>query len=438
MILKNKLINAINKSSLLRRFTQAVVFGIGGSIGSRALLMLSSVIISRILGQELFGQFSMINSTVTLFVTFSAMGISATLTRYVALYRSDIKKIGELIGSLSLVVSLMALVMSIFMFLFSSNLSVLVSGTSILGSYFKITSVTIFVSAIGSIQHSILLGMEKYRITARVEIIRCFIYVLVAFFLTRKYGLNGAIISLLVSEVIKLLMMSYENKKFYKQSSIRYRIKFDSEIIKIIYMFTIPSFLSSLLVLPVNWINNSILARSMGFSELAIFSIALQWMTIVTYIPAQMSQVKPIYTDLFSKRKFDSLKKMFLNITMFTAGLSIPIIIIMISFSGTILDFYGEGYNKGSLTFSLLMIVAFLIILQAQVGTILESIGKVWYGLVLNSIWSVVITLTFYSLREYGSVGYALAYCLSYVLHNVLSFILLYYLWRKKEKLNFE
>lgn len=128
----NDLKTRINSSNLLKRISKVIIYGIGGSIGSRALMMLSGIIVSRFLGREYFGQFSMINSTVTLFVTFSGVGIAATLTRYVSLYRNSPEKLGNIIGTLSTFVGSLSIIMMIFVFVFSEDLSFSLSSTDVL------------------------------------------------------------------------------------------------------------------------------------------------------------------------------------------------------------------------------------------------------------------------------------------------------------------
>jgi O-antigen/teichoic acid export membrane protein len=41
---------------------KAILYGIGGSVGSRIIIILSEILIARILGKEFYGQFAMINS----------------------------------------------------------------------------------------------------------------------------------------------------------------------------------------------------------------------------------------------------------------------------------------------------------------------------------------------------------------------------------------
>ena len=125
-----------------------------------------------------------------------------------------------------------------------------------------------------------------------------------------------------------------------------------------------------------NWINNIILTRNAGFGELAIFSVALQWLTMITYIPTQLGKVKPIYTDLYAQKNYLELKKIFKNITLSSTILITPIILAGIIFSKYILSIYGADYKGGYLTFILMMIASLLITMQSQIGALPKRLGK--------------------------------------------------------------
>lgn len=421
----------VNKTSLFQRVIRVIIYGIGGSVGSRALMVLSGVIISRILGKEYYGQFSMVNSTVTLFITFSGVGISSTLTRYVALYKDNTVKLGNVVGTLSRVVIIFSVLISGIMLLFARELSILVCGTVILKNYFMITSITIFFSAIAAVQQSIILGMEKYKVSAKIELIRCSIYLVLASILSVFASIYGAIFSLLISHIIQFLLMYFENKKEYRRLDMVLNYKFTEEIKEIIWKFTVPAFIASLFVIPVNWINNAILTRQVGFGELAIFSVSVQWMTIITYIPSQLGQVRPIYTDLFAKGNFKDLKILFRNITLSSIGIVFPIVVFMMIFGRNVLSFYGDGYGNGYNTFVIMMVTALLITIQSQVGSLLQALGKMWTGFWLNLIWSILVVGIFYYFRELGSLGYSISYCIAYGVHMILSYIVIFNLWKR-------
>jgi O-antigen/teichoic acid export membrane protein len=112
----NKIVEKLNRTPLIKRVTSAITFGVGGAVGSRILTMIAGIIVSRILGSEVYGQFSLVNSTVSTFVTFSGLGIGATLTRYVTLYREDNHKLGLIVKTLSTFCGVLSFVLAVITF----------------------------------------------------------------------------------------------------------------------------------------------------------------------------------------------------------------------------------------------------------------------------------------------------------------------------------
>lgn len=437
MIKKNSIIIdkfKSNDNSLINRFIKAIFYGVGGAVGSRFFMLVSGIIISRIIGKDSYGEFSHVNSTVTLFVTFSGMGISSTLTRYIAINKQDTYKTSIIVGTLSKVVVIFSAIMSIGMYFLSKPISILTTETDTLTNYYRFASIAILFAALSSIEQSILLGFEKFKASSTIEVLRTALYLIVSIVFTLRFGIYGAIISLIITFMTKYVLMRLVNSKHYKKIGIIPKTDFNNEIKGIIKTFTIPAFLSSIFVLPINWINNSLLAKYSGFGELAIFAVSLQWMTLITFIPYQLSKVKPIYSDLYNKKSYDSLFKYSKKISILLSFFVGLIVIIGIAFGKIILSLYGDGYLSGIIPFRIMLLSAFIITIQSQIGPLIESIGKMWIGLTLNLVWSFSILVIFYFLRHYGSLGYSISYLASYFIHTVFSFTCLYYI-RKKEKL---
>lgn len=417
---------------LHKRIWRAIIYGVGGAVGSRFLILLSGIIISRIVGKDAYGQFEHVNSTVTTFVTFSGLGMSATLTRFIAANKEDKDKIGNITGTFGLIVGIFAVILSIIMFVFARDISILTTETDGLTSYFQIAAFIMIFASLSAILQSVLLGLESYRTSAVIELIRCLVYVVAAYFLTKQHGVTGAIFALLIGFGLKFILMLGANLYYFKKQEIKYSFSFPKEYQKILLSFTIPAFISSLFVIPINWVANAMLIRSTSFNEMAIFSVARQWMFIITYIPLQLSQMRPIYTDLYENKQYETLFKTVRNTTLFTSAAVLLISILGIVLAGPLLNLYGEGYDVGKTAFRIMMVVSFVIVTQAQLGSIFETLKKMWVGLFLNVIWGSVLLITFSQLTSEGSLGYAIAYLIAYGLHVILSYVILFIIRRKE------
>ena len=58
-----------------------------GTVVSKALWLLASILVARMLGKETFGEFGIIRSTVEMFGVFAGFGLGLTATKYIAEFR---------------------------------------------------------------------------------------------------------------------------------------------------------------------------------------------------------------------------------------------------------------------------------------------------------------------------------------------------------------
>ena len=203
----------LDSSELLQRIMKAIIFGIGGSVGSRVLKMISGVIISRILGKETYGQFSMVNSTVTLFVTFSGIGVGATLTRYVALYRQTPKKMKYYWNIKYFCWFVVSYCLIIFIIILNTYHFGLVA---VMFIHILRLHLLLYFYCTRFYQQSILLGMEKYKNSAKIELVQYGIYVVLSGLLSAWKGINGAIWALLITSICIFLCYMWKIKGIEK------------------------------------------------------------------------------------------------------------------------------------------------------------------------------------------------------------------------------
>lgn len=427
--LYKKILNTINSNESRRRVSNALIFGVGGAIGSRVLLMLTTLVVARVLSEELYGQYSLVNSTVQLFVLFAGMGIGATLNRYTALYyKKDKEKAGQIIASLYMICALLSFALSIAMFIMAQTISLWVADSTELTGYFRITSGTIFFTALASLQQSILQGMEKFKKNAQIQVFTCILLLVLSFILVLLLGLEGSMLALLLTQGVNFILFRRAVKKQLKKHSIYLKVLFNSEIREIICHFALPSFVSSIFVLPVTWLNNSLLAKNSGFAELAIFSIALQWFTILTYLPNQLYQVRPIYTDYYANNRKVELRNILSKITLYSTVFVAIVAVGTVTLGRSILQLYGDAYVDSYSVFAVMVLTSVVVASQSQVGVMIQASGKMWWGFILNAIWASILFISFYFMREWGALGYAIAYFISYVAHTINSFIVLFLL----------
>lgn len=416
----------MEKRNLKERILHALVYGIGGAAGSRVLMALANVVLSRILGQEVYGKFSSLNSTVNLFVLFSGMGLSATLTRYAAMYRQKSDRLGIYIGTLRRICELMSLAFAIVMLFAAKQISFISTGGYELTEYFKVVAVVVYFASVSAVEQSIMIGLEKFRQSSMVQLVRCTVFLIMGYVLSLQWGIWGSVYALLISHLFQYVMSHVINAREYRSRKVKLRFVWGSETREAIIIFAIPAFLSSMFVMPVNWVCNAIVTSRYGFSELAIFNVASQWMTYITYIPSQMGQMRPIYTDLYQKEDICGLQKLVKKVTFTTTALAAVVAVVVGLFSNLILSAYGDGYVENKLPFYCMLATAVFFTAQVQTGFTIQAIGKMWIATIINAIWGFLLIATLLINIQClpGALSYSVGYLLSYMITCVMQLLI--------------
>lgn len=426
-------IRKIKESNITKRFINAIVFGIGGAAISKGLLMLFNIIVSRMLGETQYGVYSIINNTVQTFTVFAGAGIGVTLTRYVALYRDkDKTMLGIILNTLLVFNAVLSLIVAIIVFIFSDNISNLISGEINISIYIRITSGTIFFTSLMLILQSILQGFEEYKKIAVIQIISNIVMLLIGAIITKFYKIMGTIISLLLLNLVMTIFFAISIINIVKKKNIVLKFKVNETIKEAIKKVAIPAFLASIFVVPLLWVTNFIFTNKNGYEEFAAFSVCLQWFTILNYLPQQLGQVKPIYTQLYAECRLEELKKCVNKMMIFSISFGVIISIILMIISRIILKVYGEFYISYTIPFIIMLGASIFYAIQSQYGSILQAIGKIWGCFMLNMIWGVVFIICFLLLNNKGALGYSLTYLISYFIYSVISYIFFNYIVFKK------
>lgn len=421
----NKRMRGLLNTELSRRVFRAVAFGVGGSVLSRVFMMLANMLASRILGKSLYGQFSLINSTVLTFITFSSVGINSTITRYVTLNRDNQKTVGKSIGSLGTLSIGLSIVISVALFFSAEYISLWVAESKELVSYFQLTSLAVLFAALASVLQGILVGLERFKDNARVQVYGNMVFLAGVLLLSSSFGVVGAILSLVLCYFYQLVHYLLINIRLLAQLGITIQVRLDEELVRILGSYTLPSYLAGISVTPAIWYTNSLLTKTAGYANFAVFSIAHTWMHILVFIPSQLGQMKPIYTDLYKQGKHRELFSMLNKTTLVSSLVIVPFVLFGILFSDWILLLYGIRDPLGNTVFTLMLVTSIVINSQSQIGFLFQAIGKMWLGFLVNIVWVFVFILSYHLMIDKGSEGLALAYLISYANHTLLSYVVL-------------
>jgi len=415
-----KLKARFHASPLAKRIISGAMWSLTGAVGGKGLTLISSIVAARILGKTRFGEFGMIQNTIWSFGIFAGAGLGLTATKHVAEFREkDPERVGRILALSRRVTYFTGTITAGLIFVFADRLAANTLAAPGLTVEVRIASLLLFLSALNGVQTGALSGFEAFRTIAQ----NAFITGIAGFVLTISgaliAGLPGvvwaAVGSIFVSSVLFWRSLKAQTEKYHiprKPTGI-------SREWKTLWQFSLPSIISSLSVVPVNWACNLILVNQPnGYAEMGLLNAAIQWRNIILFIPGVlMSVCLPMLTNLGATGEFNKQRKVLLSSVGLAAIVGFCAAAAVSLCSKYVMASYGPEFANGQNTLVLQSVAAAIAAVIGVMGQFLISTGALWSLIFLQLIWGLVnISLT-WILRSKGAEGVALAYMIAYIVH---------------------
>ncbi|MFC1512087.1 oligosaccharide flippase family protein [Candidatus Latescibacterota bacterium] len=415
----------IEASNVGYRLAKGVFWTFSGTIISRGMSMIASILVARMLGIEGYGEWGIINSTIGLFGVFAGFSLGLTATKYVAEFRqSDPDRAGRIIGLSILFSMVTGGLIALGLFIFAPLLAEHTINAPHLTAVLRISALILYISALNGAQRGSLAGFEAFRTIAYVNILVGLISFPLLVGGTYFGGLTGAVWALTINLGVNWLL----NHIALRKESRRYKVPFTFRNCfqewPILWKFSFPAVLSGTMVGPVNWICSALLVNQPeGYSEMGMFSVANQWYTMALLLPGLLgSVILPVLSErLGQNEKNQSMKTMVLGIKV-NSLLVLPLVLLVSIASPFVMGLYGEGFRRGWSTLVIVLITAGLLAVQTPVGQIIAASGKMWIGFAMNSGWALTFILSTLLLIDLGSLGLASARAIAYIVHATWTF----------------
>jgi O-antigen/teichoic acid export membrane protein len=135
----------ISKDEISGRIVRSSFWALSGSVISKGFLLLSSILIARILGKSLYGEFGIIQSTINMFAVIAGFGLGVTSTKYVAELRdNDPDRAGNIIASFNLAAGIFGFCFTLIFIIITPLISEKLISTSQLTGDMRLGAVMLF------------------------------------------------------------------------------------------------------------------------------------------------------------------------------------------------------------------------------------------------------------------------------------------------------
>lgn len=412
----------LEASPLGLRLARGVFWSMAGTVISQGLMLVATVVVARLLGKTVYGEFGMIRSTVGAFGVFAGFGLGMTATKHVAEFReSNPDRAGRVIAMAWLVAAATGGLMALALVVFSPWLAKNTLNAPHLAGVLRIGALILFINALNGTQTGSLAGLEAFKTIARVNLVAGLFSFPVLIAGAHIGNLTGAVWGLVINLALNWLLNHMAIRNETRRSHVPITFSHCADELAILWRFSLPAILATIMTGPVTWACSAMLVHQPdGYGEMGIFSAANQWFTLILLLPAMLGSVLlPVLSEqLGQSKRQQSLRVLAIaiKINLLVVG---PLVLVAVAASPQIMTLYGSAFARGWTTMAVVLLTAGLMSVNMPIGHVLAAPGRMWVGLAMNAGWALAFLLGTALLIPHGALGLATARLIAYVLHTI-------------------
>ncbi len=387
---------------------------------------LTTVIITRLFGVDVFGNYSLVFTISQAAAIIFTLGIPNTLIKIIGNHNFDFRQAKRLlVKGLKGVLFFSAFPVAFFYF-GAGYLSNTIFNNPELKNYFLIVTISLPLFVVHEIFIYFFIATKKFM---KYNLFMFIVpnVLLIAFLSVFNYYHHGGPYSFLAFAISIILTVAAEAFMIFEIKPKKQAIPFTTrELLKT----ASPLMFSGLLLYLLNWTNTIMLGILSDDIQIGIYNAAYKVGSVGFLVIVSVSTIiTPRMAELYGKGDMTGLKKLTHSATRLIAVLSIPIVIGLIVFREFILSFFDDSVIAGSTT---LVIVSLGVLFSAMAGNVDQILNMTNNQKILRNITIVCffinVLLSYFLIPKYGIEGAAISSLITNVLINGLC---LYYIRKK-------
>lgn len=394
------------------------VFGNGLGNG---FLLLAGILIARFLGKELYGEYGVVKTTMFYIASFATLGLGVTSTKYIAtLLNSKPIHVKNVIHDAMTITVIFSSIIAIIIFIIAPFIANLLNEEQLVLAL-RALSVVIIFKAITTTQIGVLAGFKEFKTIALNSLSSGLLMLVICVPLTYFWGLKGALLSLLFSQIFNSIVNYMGIKRKSRSFSYVEKVSYKKELA----YFSFPVALQESSFAICNWAAIMLLTKLSSMGEVGLYTASAQWNSIITMIPGLLINVILSYlsSSINNSIKHKKTLKLMLRINFFTTIIPFVIVYFLADF---IASFYGKSFEGMP---SVLRILTFSTILEACASVYkseLLALGKTWLLFSVRLFRDMILVIGVYILLTFSNgVDGAIMYSWAVVVMSALFFLVL-------------
>lgn len=423
IILRN-LFRTFKSSEILNKSSHALLFKLAGSFFGYLFLIL----ITRLYGPESWGIFTICLAILSISSMVSRVGIDIAIIKFVSALNNKISDIKGVYSISLRIIFIFSFLFSLILYLTSDFISDQIFKQENLSIYIKYLSFAVIPFSILNTNVSTFRGLKKIKEFAFFQHTSIYLSAILIFllinFLLKVYHFSVPIFSYLIALSLMMIITSFRVFKIFKKVISNYAISYKT-LLKTSY----PMMFSSSILLLMAWSDSLMIGIFKSEYDVGIYSVALRLaMTTGIILGAVNSILAPKISECYNNNRLDEFKKLIKHSTKIIFLTTLPVIVIMFTFSKFFLSIFGPQFVVAQYTLIILLAGQTVNAMSGSVGFILQMTGKerVYQYILLVALFFNIL-LNIFLIPRYGIEGAAIASAFSLLFWNISSMLYIYF-----------
>lgn len=400
-----------------------------GNVISRVINFAFAIVVGRLLGAEVYGEYTYLISFLSFFLILSKLGIGSGAVHYMPLYKDDPKERHSISSLVLMIPVLTSLIIIAFLAIFSGSIATNFLNHPEYRTNFLLLSPSILFIGLQSGMLSLIRSTKRIKEQVYVKnlIVPGSKLVLLAVFVLafRMQNIYSLIIPYYLYTTGVVIFLAWRLRVY----GIMGPLSFSGPMAKRLLYFSMPLLFSGMVGVISGNIDKFMIGYLMDSTQVGIYRIARQFAALTTLAYASLhTTISPVIAELYHNHKTDELKELYVVSTKWVSVFNMLLFGILLLLAPDLMRSVGPEFVAGS---TALIIIGAGLIVNAMTGTA-DSIN-IMTGHPRYSLYTKIVVLgsniifNYLLIPRYGIVGAAVATMIATILSNSMNLMFLYH-----------
>ena len=402
----------------------AAGWSLAAAVLARASSLAASLACARLLPAAEFGQLAVIQSTVGMFAPLAGLGLATTGAKFLAECRdTDPARAGRILGLSLSMAALAGAALTAVLIAAAPWLAARALHAPELQGHIVAASGLLCLGVLEAVMVGALTGLDAYAGLAKAGAWSGALAVPLVAGLTYGYGVRGAIGGLVLSLALSCgwygWLLGAEARRY------GFRVQWSGAAAErhMLLGFSLPAYLSGLLLAPVAWLGNAwLVQRPEGMLDMAFFSAADRYRLLLIFVPLAVSRTAvPALARLRAAGDGAGYARTLRWNLLVATGATLVPALVCVAVAGPLMALFGENFRAGWPVLAVLALSAVPTVLNTQLGAALLSQGRAWERTGVDFVLALALAaLAWRAVPAAGAVGLAASIGGAYALACVM------------------